>query len=495
MTFVKTGVDDKPFTLYSDASATTFGEWTTGIHVDGSDVGHYMISKDNTLTESEAVLDITSTTITCEIPLAADTINEKTSAAGVTIDGVLCKDNNITATTFQSGAGSSSTPSITFTTDTNTGLYRAGADRLGITTGSTISAIFDASKIQTTVPIWVTANVSAAAPDYTFDGDSDTGMYQVGANELGFATGGVKCASFNNTQEFVPATANTNDLGSTTLEWKDGWINRNIAGAGTVSAPSYTFNGDTNTGMYQSVADGVAFTTGGTKRVEILNTHTISSNPLRGPNGTAAAPSYTFESDTNTGTYRVGADRLGFSTAGVKRMELDATGDLIPGTTATQDIGYTGTRWKDGYFSGDLVSNTIKAAGNDTYIVDGAGTVNANNATVTTFNNWGTPSRNVGNITQSSGTFTLGTAGVYVIAWTLAFSSNATGTRIMRINDSGSYPSRVDMAASPSGGLSTSASGSCILYSDGTKTFLLEGYQNSGATRTMTASISITRTS
>jgi hypothetical protein len=47
------------------------------------------------------------------------------------------------ATTF--AAGSASTPSITFTGDTNTGIYSPGADRIGFTEGGTQVGEFDAS--------------------------------------------------------------------------------------------------------------------------------------------------------------------------------------------------------------------------------------------------------------------------------------------------------------------------------------------------------------
>lgn len=44
--------------------------------------------------------------------------------------------------------------------------------------------------------------------------------------------------------------------------------------------------------------------------------------------GSAAAPSISFLSDPNTGIYRIGADQLGFATAGLLRAAIDATGRL-----------------------------------------------------------------------------------------------------------------------------------------------------------------------
>ena len=44
--------------------------------------------------------------------------------------------------------------------------------------------------------------------------------------------------------------------------------------------------------------------------------------------GTAAAPSISFDSDVNTGLYRVGTDILGFTTAGVRRLQITADGTI-----------------------------------------------------------------------------------------------------------------------------------------------------------------------
>lgn len=54
---------------------------------------------------------------------------------------------------------------------------------------------------------------------------------------------------------------------------------------------------------------------------------------------TAAAPCFSWSNDTNTGMYNVSADTIGWSTAGVERMRLDAAGYLGIGvTTATAPL-------------------------------------------------------------------------------------------------------------------------------------------------------------
>lgn len=60
--------------------------------------------------------------------------------------------------------------------------------------------------------------------------------------------------------------------------------------------------------------------------------------PLFLPNGTAAAPALAFTSDTDTGLYRISANVLGVTTAGVLAVTFSATGDV---TAAGQVVATT----------------------------------------------------------------------------------------------------------------------------------------------------------
>ncbi|HTK59884.1 MAG TPA: tail fiber domain-containing protein [Candidatus Baltobacteraceae bacterium] len=102
---------------------------------------------------------------------------------------------------------------------------------------------------------------------------------------------------------------------------------------GSLTAPSYSFIGDTNTGFYSSGADSFSFVTNGVARTTINNSGTtVNSGVLSLPAGTNAAPSLTFTGDTNTGIFRGTADTLSFVTNGVTGMTVSATNNVvIPG--------------------------------------------------------------------------------------------------------------------------------------------------------------------
>lgn len=51
----------------------------------------------------------------------------------------------------------------------------------------------------------------------------------------------------------------------------------------------------------------------------------VFTGELRGADGTAGAPTYSFSADTDTGIYRIGADNVGFSAGGVLRWDYNTT--------------------------------------------------------------------------------------------------------------------------------------------------------------------------
>lgn len=62
------------------------------------------------------------------------------------------------------------------------------------------------------------------------------------------------------------------------------------------------------------------------------------SGIARSGNGTAAAPGYSFNSDSDIGMYRAGTNILGFSTAGTEWMRIASNGNVGIGTTTTNEV-------------------------------------------------------------------------------------------------------------------------------------------------------------
>lgn len=105
-------------------------------------------------------------------------------------------------------------------------------------------------------------------------------------------------------------------------------------GLGSVSAPAISFTGDSNTGIYSPGADALTLVCGGVAQIAVGNSYATFIAPLFAPAGTAGSPSLSFASDTDNGLYRIGADNIGFSLGGTKRIDYSTT--LIDFSVATR---------------------------------------------------------------------------------------------------------------------------------------------------------------
>jgi hypothetical protein len=76
-----------------------------------------------------------------------------------------------------------------------------------------------------------------------------------------------------------PKITSVYDLGTTALTFRAAYVDTVLADdtVSSASAPHYSWNGDTNTGMYRSAADTIKFATGGQERVGIASDGTLST--------------------------------------------------------------------------------------------------------------------------------------------------------------------------------------------------------------------------
>jgi len=80
--------------------------------------------------------------------------------------------------------------------------------------------------------------------------------------------------------------------------------------------------------------------------------------PLYAPDGTFSAPSYSFQNSQTTGIFRDGADAIGFSTNGLSRWRINASGHFVAPADNTYDIGAAGaTRPRNIYAAGAHIGN------------------------------------------------------------------------------------------------------------------------------------------
>ena len=113
-------------------------------------------------------------------------------------------------------AGSAGSPSIFISGDTNTGIYSPGADQVAISTNGTQRLTTDTAAVTSTLPV-VHPLGAVATPSITFTGDLNTGIYSPGADQVAISTGGTGRLFIDSSGRLLAgtSTARTNFFGTT----------------------------------------------------------------------------------------------------------------------------------------------------------------------------------------------------------------------------------------------------------------------------------------
>ena len=142
---------------------------------------------------------------------------------------------------------------------------------------------------------------------------------------------------------------------------------------GLVTAPTYSFTTDTNTGIYSSGADKLDFAVGGVQNMHMNLTYNQSLLPFYVPNGSSAAPSYAFNGNIDCGIY-YSLDKLNFTINNSDVASIISTGFAVTGaisatTTVTATSTVTGSNVTT--TSGDVKSFADVQVGNGAAIIKG----------------------------------------------------------------------------------------------------------------------------
>lgn len=112
----------------------------------------------------------------------------------------------LTGTIIRTGIGSAGTPSLSYSSDTDTGLYFDGSNNLLVSCGGTLRATFGSSALTMTIPVYAAAG-SVSAPSVTHSADTNTGMYFGASDDLYLATGGAQALKIDSNRLFTFAAA------------------------------------------------------------------------------------------------------------------------------------------------------------------------------------------------------------------------------------------------------------------------------------------------
>ena len=134
---------------------------------------------------------------------------------------------------------------------------------------------------------------------------------------------------------------------------------------GSSGAPVITFENDGDTGMYRITTDTIGLVAGGTNGIRVSSTRHESIGLATGePSirhsaaGSAGVPTYSFVGDTGTGIYRFAAGTIGWTTTGAVRVTLDSTRFQVSGSSFLTMPVKTTTGDPGTPINGDMYVNT-----------------------------------------------------------------------------------------------------------------------------------------
>jgi hypothetical protein len=219
--------------------------------------------------------------------------------------------------------GTAGTPSITFNSDLDTGLFRRTANELNITAAATEIVRINSTSIN------ILSNGTPTSVSIGIN-DNNTGFFRPATDQLGIAAGGATAALFE----------------STGIEALDG----------SAATPGISFISDTDTGIYRMSDNIIGFSTNATTRLELGPSYNRSYRNLRIEDGTVATPGLHFTSDQDTGLYRSTTNTIDFAAGGERIMFVDANTINISTTASSNSIQFR-TR-NDGFLDYGIMNSS-----------------------------------------------------------------------------------------------------------------------------------------
>jgi hypothetical protein len=201
---------------------------------------------------------------------------------------------------IQAASGALASPSYSFTDDPDTGMYRVSADRLDLVVGGITGLDIQTTFTQIANPLRI-GNGTNFNPAITFIADTDSGLYRIGADNIGISVNGAKILDIATTGLGVTGTV--------------------LTGNGTVSLPAVAFTSDPDSGIYRIGTNNIGIGVNGAKVLDIATTGlgvtgALSvSNGINITGGTAATETIA----------RTAADTLNINNGAIVTTATDAT--------------------------------------------------------------------------------------------------------------------------------------------------------------------------
>jgi len=202
---------------------------------------------------------------------------------------------------YLAGRGTLAAPIFAFADVSGTGFYQPtdasyGVGAIGLAVGSSLRGVVMSNKTVLYGGLDVCGTVTSSGgsasflagpgsvtePAYSFSGSSNLGLYRTtdaSGTAVGIAIGGTSRLVVGSNK--VTILGNFDVCGTlSAASGGGGGGSGTIAADGAAATPSFTFSNDLTTGLYLQSASNLGFSTGGVRRMTILNTGDVSAGQL-----------------------------------------------------------------------------------------------------------------------------------------------------------------------------------------------------------------------
>jgi hypothetical protein len=351
----------------------------------------------------------------------------------VSIDNLIPGSGSTTGDTISLSSGTSTAPSLSFATAPSTGIfYDSVGPNPGLATSvsGTETTKFASGLTVSGVPIML-PDGGATAPALEWNTVPPTGIYrETTAGNVDVVVQGNSAGSFLPSGNFQ----NNNTIVGSSVSSSVSFLGNP---SDTKTAPSYTWTGDTKTGLFHPSSNALSVTLGGTETAQFtansltMNGSIGASGTITAPNfnGSATdsktAPSYSWPADTSTGFYRPNGGAVALSLNGTTHTTFNSLG--LTTTILNANSGaFTGIVTQE-----RIYARVYRAAVQNVATFPSSGTIS-----------WDTVETVGGGlsnfpVTVPTTTLTIPTNGLYSVTYSVTWASNTAGVRNHSISING----------------------------------------------------------
>jgi hypothetical protein len=238
------------------------------------------------------------------------------------------------------------------TITSNLTMYLSGnSNSVGIGNSNPTERLQVSGKIYSDTQFLNNSNDTATAPSFSFKEDSNTGMFHASNDAVGIATGGSERMRINSSGNVGIGVENPAkgklEVAGVISSFTTGEARYHLFNNGGVceykfgqkSASSHNFiiskviSGVETDYLTIDTSGNVGIgTTSPTERLQVSGKIYSDTQFLNNSNDTATAPSFSFKEDSNTGMFHPADDAIGFTTGGTERFRINNVGGTISGS-------------------------------------------------------------------------------------------------------------------------------------------------------------------